>query len=142
MVNNFIDSSYSDVLGINPKYNAIIETSLTEKGFVAYKAIVNRCAHSLLHYEEIRARGFAGSYTFGVMRWRDDGLLHPMSFNTSQIDYYCGVKVAGATMSKLVRMGLLKITSKGTTTQYALPDDFFTTNDLSIGLYQPIDTSF
>ena len=142
MANNFIDSSYSDMLGINPKYEAIINTSLTEKGIVAYKAIVNKCAHSILHYDEIRARGFAGGYSFGVSRHRDDKLLHPMSFDTNTIEYHCGVKVAGATMSKLVRLGLLKITSKGHTTQYALPDDFFTTNDLSIGLYQPVNTSF
>lgn len=134
---------YQDILGINPKYRTAI-SSLNEKQLEAYSAIVNRCAHSILHLhqEAIHARSFEGSYTFGVMRHRSDKLLHPMSFNTRQIEFYCGIKVAGATMSKLVRLGLLKITSKGTTTQYALPDDFFTTNDLSIGLYQPVETSF
>lgn len=135
MKSNILHEQYRDVLGINPGYEFTLCNELTDAGFRAMELIINQCANAIINYDKIRAQKWH-EYTFGVSRHKD-GKLHMMSFTTSNIEFYCGVRVAGATMKKLVNQGLL--VGKGS---YKLPDDFFTTNDLSIGLYRPIDTNF
>lgn len=133
MKTNILHEQYRDVLGINPVYEHILCNGLTDAGYRAMELIINQCANAIVNYDKIRAQKWH-SYTFGVSRHKD-GKIHMMPFTTSNIEFYCGVRVAGATMKKLVNQGLL-------VGKYKLPDDFFTTNDLSIGLYNPIDTNF
>ena len=126
---------YQDILGINPKYRTAI-SSLNEKQLEAYSAIINLCANSILHYDEITAIPYH-EYTFGIRRAKDKSFTR-IPFNFGTIKYYSGVSVAGATMTKLVNLGLLeKIGKYGDTTGYRIPADLFTTNDLSIKFYNP-----
>lgn len=133
MKTNILHEQYRDVLGINPGYEYTLCNGLTDAGYKAMEVIINLCANAIVNYDKIRAQKWH-EYTFGVSRHKD-GKIHMMSFTTKNIEYYGGIRVAGATMKKLVNQGLL-------VEKYKLPDDFFTTNDLSIGLYNPIDTNF
>ena len=126
---------YQDILGINPKYRTAI-SSLNEKQLEAYSTIVNLCANSILHYDEIKAIPYH-EYTFGIGRTKDKSFTC-LPFSVRTINYYGGVSVAGATMRKLVNLGLLEKTGKyGDSTGYRIPVDLFTTNDLSIKFYNP-----
>lgn len=137
-----INKEYQDILGINPKYKSIIG-SLGPKTDEAFTTIINLCANSIIHYDEIRARGFEGSYTFGILK-RKDGLFTPQVFNVSTLTYYGKVKIAGATMMKLVNLGLLIKKSRcyEKVNVYSIPNDLFTTNDLSIKFYNPDISQF
>ncbi len=126
---------YQDILGINPKYRTAI-SSLNEKQLEAYSTIVNLCADSIIRYDILKSSPWH-DYTFGIGRTKDKSFIfHP--FNVGTINYCSGVSVAGATMTKLVKLGLLEKTGKyGDSTGYRIPADLFTTNDLSIKFYNP-----
>ena len=131
-----LNTEYQDVLGINPKYNKVIDSSLTLKGCEVFQAVVNKCAYNILHYDEIKARAWH-EYTFGIRR-NKAGEFAPSPFTAHQIVCYCNVPAPGATMTKLISLGLLVKHSKtGGVCEYRIPYDLFTTNDLSIKFYNP-----
>ena len=137
MAETVLYKEYQNILSINPKYNNLINCSaITPKGRVVMRAIVNLCANSIINYDAIKNRGLFNQVTFGVGK-NKDGKFDFMSFNTSQINYYGGVSVSGATMSSLAHNGLLIKKGKfDGVYQYELPEDFFETNDLRIKFHK------
>lgn len=141
MANSILNREYQDMLDINHKYDRVMCCSLTERSYDAFKVIVNLCARSITNYDKLKSQPFL-TYTFGITRHADDKLLHPQWFSAADIEYYGDERFAGTTLCKLVRMGLLKVKTAGKNNEYIIPDDLFTTNFPSLGLYQPINTDF
>lgn len=131
-----LNKQFQDILGINPKYSKAIN-SLPEKSLSAYSTIVNLCAHSILNYDYIQQIPYRKA--FGVRRIQDKKFKCD-TFTTKTIKYHSEISVAGATMTKLVNLGLLENAGKDKYDDkincYRIPADLFTTNDLSISFYE------
>lgn len=130
MANEILFIDYRLSLSINPKYNNAID-ELKETPLTVYSSIINKIADELINYDRERAltpsRMYGMYYAFACKRNFDNEMYYK-TFSARDIKSHCHINVQGSTLSKLVKMGLLKRFGNavdGHTYSYCIPDDFF-----------------
>lgn len=121
MAIEIIDVKYRDVFGINPKYWVSISKINDADSLEIFKFLINIALQSItdVNYSGFYRRNKQGYYCQGI--------------STRSIYNLTDVRITGAQMMKFVRLGLMSAEKQPNQNNiYKFPNDFFTTNDLSI----------
>lgn len=136
MINcSIVKDKYRDSIGINPKYQKIIDTKLNDAdSYNDFSLLVNIAIESFM--SERAKKGDLGCWAHQCFySYNKDGSISPYPTTTAKLSNF--KTISGSRMMKYVRAGLMKSQktrgrNNNRVNAYFLPYDFFTTNDLKI----------
>lgn len=127
----------NEMISINPKYKNIIDYRLNDaESKKNFMFLVNQAIKTITHYDEI------SDFERFMYRKNSNGMFYATGITTKGIYNITGIRVAGQTMMKFARVGLMELKKDGGCNRYFFPYDFFITNDLSIKFVVPTNIVF
>jgi hypothetical protein len=127
----------NEMISINPKYKNIIDYRLNDADSKrTFMFLVNLAIKTITQYDEI------SDFERFMYRKNADGKFYAIGTSTKGIYNIYEIRVAGQTMMKYVRAGLMEQKKDNGCNRYFFPYDFFITNDLSIKFVVPANIVF
>lgn len=127
----------NEMISINPKYKNIIDYRLNDVDSKrTFMFLVNLAIKTITQYDEI------SQYERFMYRKNADKKFYVFGMTTKGLYNITGTRVAGQTMMKYVRAGLMEQKKDNGCNRYFFPYDFFITNDLSIKFVVPANIVF
>lgn len=123
-----------EMISINPKYKNIIDYKLNDVD--TFMFLVNLAIKTITQYDEI------SDYERFMYRKNADGKFYAIGTTTKGFYNLTEMRVAGQTMMKYVRDGLMELKKENGCNRYLFPYDFFITNDLRIKFVAPTNIIF